>query len=88
MNFCVGTEGITVLSPNDIRAPPNNLFLHVHCKIIYPINQHSRKFLFKSIQISNFRGPPARGICDPVKCTLVPMLDAKTDHGNVTRAFS
>ena len=32
--------------------------------------------------------PACRGICDPLKCTLVPMLDAKTDHGNVTRAFS
>ena len=32
----------------------------------------------------------ARRICAPVKYTLVPMLEAKTDHdhGNVTRAFS
>jgi hypothetical protein len=57
-NFCVGTEGIMVLNPNDVRSPPNRLFIYVHCEYVYLINQRNRELCNRRIKNFNSSSPP------------------------------
>jgi hypothetical protein len=88
-NFHVSGDwvhGHDMARSHDLPVPHMNLNLRHAICITYIVDKHAVAWT-GCLFLCDLRWE-CRGICDPVKCTLVPMLDAKTDHGNVTRAFS
>ena len=73
-------NSLTEDTPRDAVTNALRLHLHNFAYNTFKIKSKKTQCKFSSRTIRS-------GICDPAKCTLVPMLDAKTDHGNVTREF-